>query len=75
MQTDDLAAATARLGSLVERRRRDYGLTQPELAALAGVSERSIRAVETGKTTARLDIVIQILFALSIPIPGDEARG
>ncbi len=47
--------AQAELGRAVRRRRRDLGLTQEELAALAGVARRSVSALETGNATIRLD--------------------
>ena len=50
-----------RLGELVKERRRMANLTQPELAAKAGVGLRFIREMEQGKETLRLDKVNQVL--------------
>lgn len=66
---------TARLGELVATRRHEYGLTQLALAELAGVSERSVRALEAGKSTARLDTALPVLNVLGIAfLPGLESR-
>ncbi|OYN90480.1 transcriptional regulator [Parenemella sanctibonifatiensis] len=43
------------LAHQLRERRRDLGLTQAELADLADVSERFVRAVEAGKATVRVD--------------------
>lgn len=53
------------------RRRRDEGLTQRTLAALAGVSTPTVNAFERGDTRLRLEKVIAILDTLGmIVLPG-----
>ena len=47
-------------------RRRDLGLRQVDLALLAGVSERFVRELETGKPTVRLDKVLPVLEVLGL---------
>ena len=49
------------LSSSVKSRRRQYHLTQVELAEKSGVGLRFIRELEQGKPTLRLDKVNQIL--------------
>lgn len=56
------------LGEDVRNRRRDLGLLQIELAELAGVSERFIRAVEHDKETVQLDKVRSLLDALGLEL-------
>lgn len=51
-----------------ERRRRQLGLTQADLADLAGVSDRSVRALESGKATMRLDVVTAVAEALGLEL-------
>ena len=46
---------------LVKERRRSIGLTQRELADMAGVGLRFIRELEQGKESLRLDKVNQVL--------------
>ena len=55
------------------RRRRELGLTQAELAELAGVSERFVRLVEGGKTTVRLDKLLAMFDVLGLRL-GVELR-
>lgn len=56
------------LGATVEGRRKALGLGQEELAELAGVSVRFVRALEHGKVTARLDKVFDVLEALGLEV-------
>ena len=49
------------LARFVKERRRAVKLTQPELAAKAGVGLRFIRELEQGKPSLRLDKVNQVL--------------
>jgi HTH-type transcriptional regulator / antitoxin HipB len=53
-----------RLAESVRARRRVLGLRQDELADLAGVSTRSVHAIEQGKSTVRMDILMLVLTAL-----------
>ena len=50
-----------KLGAFVKEKRNMVKLTQPELAAKAGVGLRFIRELEQGKETLRLDKVNQVL--------------
>ena len=50
----------------LQMRRRELGLTQRDLAELAGVSERFVREVESGKTSVHLDKVVALLTALGL---------
>jgi y4mF family transcriptional regulator len=49
------------LSEFVKSKRRSLHLTQPELAAKAGVGLRFVREIEQGKTTLRIDKVNQVL--------------
>jgi len=49
------------LGAFIKEKRNLVKLTQPELAAKAGVGLRFIRELEQGKETLRLDKVNQVL--------------
>jgi len=48
-------------GAFVRRRRKAGGLTQAELAELAGVGTRFVSELERGKPTLRLDKVNRVL--------------
>lgn len=66
---DDLPARTAaRLGAYVAARRKSFDTTQDDLAALAGISVRALSALEAGKPTTRLDIVVRALDALGVDL-------
>lgn len=51
------------IAQFVARERKRNGLTQAELAEIAGVSERFVRAVEHGKQSVRLDTLGALLAA------------
>lgn len=49
------------LAGFIKEKRKQLGLTQPELAERAGVGLRFIRELEQGKPSLRLDKVNQVL--------------
>jgi len=51
------------IAEFVVRERKRNGLTQTELAEIAGVSERFVRSVEGGKRSVRLDALNALLGA------------
>ena len=57
-----------RLGALTTRRRLVLGLTQHELADLAGVGVSSVRALEAGQETLTLAVALRILEALGLAV-------
>jgi len=54
------------LAATVRSRRRQLRLGQAELAELAGVSERFVYALESGKRSVQLDKVLAVLSALGL---------
>lgn len=56
------------LGGTIENRRKALSLGQEELAELAQVSVRFVRALEHGKVSARLDKVFDVLDALGLEV-------
>jgi HTH-type transcriptional regulator/antitoxin HipB len=62
------ATVAARIGTQVAARRKEFGLTQHDLAELAGVSIRLINSVEHGKPTTQLDGVVSTLNALGLEL-------
>lgn len=56
------------LGTTIENRRKALGLGQEELAELAGVSVRFLRALEHGKVSVRLDKVFDVLDTLGLEV-------
>lgn len=57
-----------RIGQTVRLHRRESGLTQKELADLAGVGVSSVYAIERGKRTVQLDTLLNVLSVLSISL-------
>ena len=49
------------LSSYVKKMRKQFGLTQVDLAVKSGVGLRFVRELEQGKETLRLDKVNQVL--------------
>ena len=66
------------LGSLVRARRKEKGLTQPELAALAGTSLRFITELERGlRTAASISKVLTVCSRLALDVtvsPREQQR-
>ena len=48
--------------------RKRQGLTQEQLALVAGVGSRSVGLIEMGKETAQLDVLIRLLDALGLDL-------
>ena len=62
------------LATFVKQRRRLLRLSQPDLAAKAGVGLRFVRELEQGKSTLRLDKVNAVLHLFGhevgpVPVP------
>jgi HTH-type transcriptional regulator / antitoxin HipB len=52
--------------NIVRRHRRARGLSQPQLARLAGVGKTVVFDIEHGKPTVQLDTLLKVLNALDI---------
>jgi HTH-type transcriptional regulator/antitoxin HipB len=59
---------TTMLAARVRSRRGDLGLTQRDLADMAGVSERFVRFVEQGKPSIQLDSLTAVLETLGLEL-------
>lgn len=58
----------AGIGEGIRRSRRDAGLTQEDLAHLAGTSERTVRAIETGTGNPSLRSVAAVANVLGLKL-------
>ena len=56
------------LASLIRKHRKIAGLSQLQLAELAGVGKTVIYDIEKGKETVRLDTLRKILLVLNIKV-------
>lgn len=58
----------SRIGEIVNRKRKELGLTQEELAAICGCGKRIIGEIERGKQTFQFDKLVEILDKLNLQI-------
>lgn len=63
------------LGHALRSRRRALRLTQQELADLAGCARRTVHAIEGGKPSVRLDVLLDVLDALGLRLRLEPGRG
>lgn len=71
MDTPEHAAklvSTAELGQLVRKTRKEQGLTQLDLAGLAGLSNRFVIDLERGKETLQIKKVLDVLGLLGLEL-------
>lgn len=69
MHVTQQALATARtIGVTVKERRAELGLDQGELSLVAGVSRRTIHAIEHGKPTIQLAALVAVLQAVGLEL-------
>lgn len=61
-------ATTRDLALYLRERRRDLGKSQSEIAAAAGVSRRWLSALEAGKPTAEVGLVLRTMHALDLVV-------
>jgi HTH-type transcriptional regulator / antitoxin HipB len=64
----DAVQTVNRIGSIVRFHRRIAGLTQAELARMAGVGKASVFDVEKGKETVQLDTLLKIFSILNMKL-------
>lgn len=62
------------LGQAIRRSRKAHGLTQGELAGLAGTGLRFVSELERGKPTVSLDKTLAVLAVLGLQLLLGEAR-
>jgi y4mF family transcriptional regulator len=66
MNTHHPISSPATIGQTIRTVRRAQKLTQVDLALAAGVSTPFLSALENGKSTVRLDVLLRVLDALNI---------
>lgn len=62
----------ADLGHAIRERRIALGLTQAEVAMQSGVSTPTVSAIENGKETARIGLVLQICRDLGLQLTAER---
>lgn len=63
-----IARSAGQVGRLIHRFRQAQGLTQTQLAHLAGQRQEMISKIETGHGGVKLDTIFDVLAALSLEI-------
>ena len=61
-------SSTAELGELVRSVRKEQGLTQLDVAGLAGLSNRFVIDLEKGKETLQMQKVLEVLSLLGLEV-------
>lgn len=56
------------LGAKIQKRRVLLGLLQPELAAISGISTRTIQLIERGQGNPSLETLIKLIDPLGLKI-------
>jgi transcriptional regulator with XRE-family HTH domain len=69
----DIAGIDPRPGVLLRRRREAAGLTQRQLAELAGVSDAVVCRLERCSRAPRLDVLVRLFVALGLQLPLETA--
>lgn len=64
----DTVRTTADLGRALRARRRALGMTQGDLAMQVGVSTATVSAIENGKETARVGLVLDLCRDLGLTL-------
>lgn len=61
-----LARSSKQLGLLIQRHRRERGLSQTALADLAGLRQELVSKIESGQPGSRLSSIYALLAALNL---------
>ncbi|WP_175632433.1 helix-turn-helix domain-containing protein [Pedobacter ghigonis] len=56
------------IGAVIKKRRKELGLTQSRLSAIAEVSSTTLREIELGKVNPGVDVVSRILDILGMEL-------
>jgi HTH-type transcriptional regulator/antitoxin HipB len=67
-----IARSPRQLGNLIQRTRKQRGLTQTELANLAGLRQEMVSKIETGHDSTRLAALYSLFAALNLDMLVDQ---
>ena len=65
---DQLARTTKDLGNVLRQARKANNLTQADLAARAGIWQRTVSNIETSASGAKVDTIFDLLAALDLEL-------
>jgi len=63
-----IARSARQLGNLIQRTRKQRGLTQTELAHLAGMRQEMVSKIETGHEGTKLSSIFALFAALDLEL-------
>lgn len=63
---ESIARSARQLGDLIQRQRKARGLSQTQLADLAGLRQEMVSKIETGAQGSRLSSIYNLLAALDL---------
>ena len=70
-----ITRSARQLGNLIQRTRKQQGLTQTELAHLAGMRQEMVSKIETGHEGTKLSSVFALFSALDLELLVDTRSG
>lgn len=70
-----IARSPKQLGNIIQRTRRQLGLTQTDLANLAGLRQEKVSKIESGQDGAKLSTIFALLAALNLEITVEARSG
>ena len=70
-----IARSPRQLGNVIRRTRTQRGLTQTQLADLAGMRQEKVSVIESGQEGAKLSTIFALLAALNLEITVGERSG
>jgi HTH-type transcriptional regulator/antitoxin HipB len=65
---DQIARTTKDLGNVLRQARKARNLTQADLAARAGIWQRTVSNIETSASGAKVDTIFDLLAALDLEL-------
>ena len=65
---NQIVTPPSQLGAVIQTHRLGKGLTQTELARLAGTQQKTISAIENGSAGTRLDTLISVIAVLGLDL-------
>jgi len=70
-----IARSSRQLGAVIQRARKQKGMSQTELAGLAGLRQELISKIETGQEGTRLSSIYALFAALDLEMVIDQRSG
>jgi HTH-type transcriptional regulator/antitoxin HipB len=70
-----IARSPKQLGAVIQRVRKQKGLSQTELAQLAGLRQELVSKIETGQEGTRLSSIYALFAALDLDMTIDQRSG